>query len=953
MSSTENTTTAESTDTNTNKTEEENKQDSQNNNQTKPIKKVKSKKDLKNDPSRFDPPGVNFNAKLIGVDEVESARGDKMCQESIYRLKVAVKQSGQHKQKIIINVSVDGIRIIDLRTQSVNFTHPVHRISFISRDITDNRAFGYVYGAGEGKHKFFAIKTDKAAEALVLTLRDLFQVVYELKKQEVEDAKNKIDEPEKAGEAKEGESEEPVYSEIEVKEKKQEKEKETCIVKEVPNKKTENEQTNEVPPNNQPVVTEAPDLLNLENEMEAMEKRIEQIDTMEELFKELEAPPPANSSNPSSSISTSFSSDLAGLSTTAPLSTFSVGGAPFGAPFGGNQQFGPNPFPGAGQPFGAPGMQGGQHFGVQPPVSQAFGQPAGGFGANFPPTSIGGFGAAPNPFGAPPSVPPRAVGGFPGQPGFPGTPFPGAQQKPGFPSSPQPQINAQPPPASDPFGNDPFDISSGFDDNVLMPARKEEPSNEQPTSKGGKDAFGDLLSLEPKGNPNLKGKDMFTALSTPEKKSLNQIKGKSPSPKPPSSPKASDENDSFSSNHAASPEDPFSTSMPFGTSDPFANDPFASSTPALPSNPPNAQVNDAVINDTRIAQINNDPYNIPLPQMPPPPLPQDVASHINMHTKTTSVEGPPPPPRPNIPPPSTDPPSLPPIPPRPKSGASDSSRSSTASLNSIHDTGHQQTPSLPPRPRVGNFSVTVPSPRADNSSVTVPGLRTDNFNGTVPSQGADKSSALFSSPMLDNSSATVPSKKGANPCVTVPRPRPRASLSKLSTDLTNVNSKDNVIKNDNVISGGDSLKTKVLNNGRISMSNNDQQFTNTSHTSAKTERLNSTESQHSSISDSPKVSTQRSSSVIADPFVSEDPFGHHDPFTQTDPFANDPFAGDPFSDIGDSTSSKTDDPFTTAVASPRKSDNSDPFSVFDNKILNDSFKFDRSSSKKGKSKVSG
>ncbi|WAR24493.1 DAB1-like protein [Mya arenaria] len=662
MSSTENTTTAESTDTNTNKTEEENKQDSQNNNQTKPIKKVKSKKDLKNDPSRFDPPGVNFNAKLIGVDEVESARGDKMCQESIYRLKVAVKQSGQHKQKIIINVSVDGIRIIDLRTQ---------------------------------------------AEALVLTLRDLFQVVYELKKQEVEDAKNKIDEPEKAGEAKEGESEEPVYSEIEVKEKKQEKEKETCIVKEVPNKKTENEQTNEVPPNNQPVVTEAPDLLNLENEMEAMEKRIEQIDTMEELFKELEAPPPANSSNPSSSISTSFSSDLAGLSTTAPLSTFSVGGAPFGAPFGGNQQFGPNPFPGAGQPFGAPGMQGGQHFGVQPPVSQAFGQPAGGFGANFPPTSIGGFGAAPNPFG----------------------------------------------PASDPFGNDPFDISSGFDDNVLMPARKEEPSNEQPTSKGGKDAFGDLLSLEPKGNPNLKGKDMFTALSTPEKKSLNQIKGKSPSPKPPSSPKASDENDSFSSNHAASPEDPFSTSMPFGTSDPFANDPFASSTPALPSNPPNAQVNDAVINDTRIAQINNDPYNIPLPQMPPPPLPQDVASHINMHTKTTSVEGPPPPPRPNIPPPSTDPPSLPPIPPRPKSGASDSSRSSTASLNSIHDTGHQQTPSLPPRPRVG----------------------------------------------------------------------------------------------------GDSLKTKVLNNGRISMSNNDQQFTNTSHTSAKTERLNSTESQHSSISDSPKI----------------------------------------------------------------------------------------------------
>lgn len=72
--------------------------------------------DLKNDSSRFVTPGINFNAKLIGVDDVENARGDKMCQESMYRLKMAVKSSGQHKQKLIINVSLDGIRIIDLRT---------------------------------------------------------------------------------------------------------------------------------------------------------------------------------------------------------------------------------------------------------------------------------------------------------------------------------------------------------------------------------------------------------------------------------------------------------------------------------------------------------------------------------------------------------------------------------------------------------------------------------------------------------------------------------------------------------------------------------------------------------------------------------------------------------------------------------------------------------------------
>lgn len=69
----------------------------------------------KSDPDRFKGEGISFNAKLIGVEEVPEARGDKMCQEKIQKLKAEIKTLGVHKQKIIINVSEEGIKLIDVR----------------------------------------------------------------------------------------------------------------------------------------------------------------------------------------------------------------------------------------------------------------------------------------------------------------------------------------------------------------------------------------------------------------------------------------------------------------------------------------------------------------------------------------------------------------------------------------------------------------------------------------------------------------------------------------------------------------------------------------------------------------------------------------------------------------------------------------------------------------------
>ncbi|XP_071585989.1 disabled homolog 2 isoform X4 [Heliangelus exortis] len=165
-----------------------------------PPKAQNSKKEKKKGPektyesllARFKGDGVRYKAKLIGIDDVPEARGDKMSQDSMMKLKgmaAAARSQGHHKQKIWVNISLSGIKIIDEKSGVIEHEHSVNKISFIARDVTDNRAFGYICG-GEGQHQFFAIKTAQQAEPLVVDLKDLFQLIYNMKKKE-EDNKKK------------------------------------------------------------------------------------------------------------------------------------------------------------------------------------------------------------------------------------------------------------------------------------------------------------------------------------------------------------------------------------------------------------------------------------------------------------------------------------------------------------------------------------------------------------------------------------------------------------------------------------------------------------------------------------------------------------------------------------------------------------------------------------------
>nr|XP_023674663.1 disabled homolog 1-like isoform X1 [Paramormyrops kingsleyae]XP_023674664.1 disabled homolog 1-like isoform X1 [Paramormyrops kingsleyae]XP_023674666.1 disabled homolog 1-like isoform X1 [Paramormyrops kingsleyae]XP_023674667.1 disabled homolog 1-like isoform X1 [Paramormyrops kingsleyae]XP_023674668.1 disabled homolog 1-like isoform X1 [Paramormyrops kingsleyae]XP_023674669.1 disabled homolog 1-like isoform X1 [Paramormyrops kingsleyae] len=135
---------------------------------------------------RFKGDGVRYKAKLIGIDEVRAARGAKLCQDSMMKMKgiaASGRSKGEHKQKVFLTVSFGGIKIFDERSGVLQHHHAVHEISYIAKDITDHRAFGYVCGK-EGNHRFVAIKTAQSAEPVILDLRDLFQLIYEIKQRE-------------------------------------------------------------------------------------------------------------------------------------------------------------------------------------------------------------------------------------------------------------------------------------------------------------------------------------------------------------------------------------------------------------------------------------------------------------------------------------------------------------------------------------------------------------------------------------------------------------------------------------------------------------------------------------------------------------------------------------------------------------------------------------------------
>ncbi|XP_044056492.1 disabled homolog 2-like isoform X2 [Siniperca chuatsi] len=107
--------------------------------------------------SRFRGDGVRYKAKLIGVDPVPDAQGDKMCWDSMMKLKAAL------------------------------YDHDRSRISSLTKDESDPRALAYVY-QHQDTYSLFYIKMANLADPVLVDIEEVCQVVEQETPQEPAEA---------------------------------------------------------------------------------------------------------------------------------------------------------------------------------------------------------------------------------------------------------------------------------------------------------------------------------------------------------------------------------------------------------------------------------------------------------------------------------------------------------------------------------------------------------------------------------------------------------------------------------------------------------------------------------------------------------------------------------------------------------------------------------------------
>ena len=85
---------------------------------------------------------MQFNGKLIGIMDVPELKGDKMCFEAMQALKAEVNRRREHKPRIAVGVSFEGIAIhgapTGVRTALLSSLMSTHYSLLLSLDVDES-----------------------------------------------------------------------------------------------------------------------------------------------------------------------------------------------------------------------------------------------------------------------------------------------------------------------------------------------------------------------------------------------------------------------------------------------------------------------------------------------------------------------------------------------------------------------------------------------------------------------------------------------------------------------------------------------------------------------------------------------------------------------------------------------------------------------------------------------
>uniref|UniRef100_A0A5S6QTB1 PID domain-containing protein n=1 Tax=Trichuris muris TaxID=70415 RepID=A0A5S6QTB1_TRIMR len=126
---------------------------------------------------------IEFVVKFLGEVPVEQPKGIEMTKEAVQKLRfnLQLKRSHGYKlQKVLLQISINGVNILDCKTKRPLYQHPLHRISFCADDKQDKRVFAYIAKRGPESpdHDCFVFLCNKLAEEITLTVGEAFDLAY-------------------------------------------------------------------------------------------------------------------------------------------------------------------------------------------------------------------------------------------------------------------------------------------------------------------------------------------------------------------------------------------------------------------------------------------------------------------------------------------------------------------------------------------------------------------------------------------------------------------------------------------------------------------------------------------------------------------------------------------------------------------------------------------------------